>query len=63
MHFADSSSKTSEYLAINSIGKIPAVEDGGLKLWESMAISFPSRRSTKRVFGSTCRRPRRTAVP
>jgi hypothetical protein len=37
IHFADGSSKTPEYLAINPNGKIPAIEDDGLKLWESMA--------------------------
>jgi glutathione S-transferase len=40
IHFADSSSKTPEYLAINPNGKVPAIEDGGLKLWESMAINL-----------------------
>jgi glutathione S-transferase len=59
IHFADSSSKTPEYLAINPNGKIPAVEDGGLKLWESMAINLYLAKSTIRVFGSTRRRPRR----
>jgi glutathione S-transferase len=38
-HFADQTSKTPEYLAINPNGKIPAIEDGELKLWESMAIN------------------------
>lgn len=30
--------KAPEYLAINPIGKVPAIEDGDLKLWESGAI-------------------------
>jgi glutathione S-transferase len=29
-----------EYLAINPMGKIPALVDGGLKLWESNAINW-----------------------
>lgn len=59
IHFADSSSKTPEYLAINPNGKIPAIEDGGLKLWESMAINLYLAKSTVRVFGATRRRARR----
>lgn len=38
-HFADSA-KTADYLAINPNGKIPAIDDDGLKLWESMAINL-----------------------
>lgn len=30
--------KTPEYLAINPIGKVPAIEDGEFKLWESGTI-------------------------
>src|ERR1700680_4013488 len=40
IHFADGRAKTREYLAINPNGLIPAIDDDGLKLWESMAINL-----------------------
>ena len=39
LHFADGSTKKPDYLAVNPNGKLPAIEDGELKLWESMAIT------------------------
>jgi len=40
VHFGDGSAKTAEYLAVNPNGRIPAIDDDGLKLWESMAINL-----------------------
>ncbi len=36
--FKDQETKSSEYLAINPMGKVPALTDGDFKLWESNAI-------------------------
>ena len=40
INFADGSAKTSEYLAVNPNGRMPAIDDNGFKLWESMAINL-----------------------
>ncbi len=40
VHYADGTSKTTEYLAINPNGRIPAMDDDGLILFESMAITL-----------------------
>jgi glutathione S-transferase len=38
--FADGTAHVPEYLAINPNGKIPAIDDDGFHLWESMAVNF-----------------------
>ena len=40
VHFADGSAKQPEFLAVNPNGKIPAINDAGFNLWESMAINI-----------------------
>jgi glutathione S-transferase len=38
--FRDGSAKSPQYLAVNPNGRIPAIDDNGFKLWESMAINL-----------------------
>jgi glutathione S-transferase len=38
--FADNGTRRPDYLAINPNGHIPAIDDDGFKLWESMAINL-----------------------
>jgi glutathione S-transferase len=40
VHFLDGSTRRPEYLAINPNGRVPAVDDDGLKLFESLAINL-----------------------
>jgi glutathione S-transferase len=40
VRFADGSAKAPDYLAVNPNGKIPAIDDDGFRVWESMAINF-----------------------
>jgi glutathione S-transferase len=40
IHFAGGQTKTPEFLAINPNGKLPAIENDGFNLSESMAINF-----------------------
>ena len=40
LHQSDGSTRTPEYLAVNPNGEIPAIDDDGLVLWESMAINL-----------------------
>lgn len=39
-HFADGGTKSAEFLAINPAGRIPAIDDAGFRLAESMAINI-----------------------
>jgi len=38
--FLDAATKTPDFLTVNPNGKIPAIDDDGFGLWESMAINF-----------------------
>lgn len=40
INFADGGSRTPEYLKINPNGHVPAIDDDGVVLWESMAINL-----------------------
>ncbi len=40
LDFADGSTRREDYLAINPNGHVPAIEDDGFVLWESMAINL-----------------------
>jgi glutathione S-transferase len=40
VEFADGGTRRPEYLVINPNGHIPAIDDDGFKLWESIAINL-----------------------
>jgi glutathione S-transferase len=40
LDFADGSTHRPDYLAINPNGHVPAIDDDGFRLWESMAINL-----------------------
>lgn len=40
IEIGDAGAKKAEYLAVNPNGRLPAIEDGGFVLWESLAITL-----------------------
>ncbi|MBL6951556.1 MAG: glutathione S-transferase family protein [Alphaproteobacteria bacterium] len=40
IHYSDGRTRTPEFLAINPNGTLPAIQDGDLCLWESLAINL-----------------------
>lgn len=40
LHVPEGESRTAEYLALNPMGKVPALIDGSTQLWESNAINW-----------------------
>lgn len=40
IHYSDGGTRTPEFLAINPNGTLPAIQDGELCLWESLAINL-----------------------
>jgi glutathione S-transferase len=50
VHFADGGTRSPDYLAVNPNGKIPTIDDDGLILWESMAITLYLARKHDRGF-------------
>lgn len=40
IHYSDGSTRTPEFLAINPNASLPAIQDGDLCLWESLAINL-----------------------
>jgi glutathione S-transferase len=53
IHFGDGSAQSPEYLAINPNGRIPAIDDDGLKLWESMAINLYLAKKHRNLYPDT----------
>jgi glutathione S-transferase len=53
-HFARGGTRTAEFLAINPNGHVPALEDGDLRLFESLAINlYLARRYDKGLWPQT----------
>jgi hypothetical protein len=53
IHFGDGSAQAPQYLAVNPNGRIPAIDDNGLKLWESMAINLYLAKKHSELWPST----------
>ncbi|MCC7276323.1 MAG: glutathione S-transferase family protein [Alphaproteobacteria bacterium] len=57
----DGSNRTPEYLQVNPMGKVPAIRDGDLTLWESLAINlYLAKKHGKGLYPSTLEDEART---
>ena len=62
IEIGEGGAKTAEYLAINPNGRLPAIDDGGFVLWESLAITLylAKKYSTGRLYPATIEGEART---
>src|SRR5262245_14594060 len=54
--------RKSDYLAINPNGRVPAIDDGGFVLWESLAITLPRQEAWPALSDDARRRGQGLAV-
>jgi glutathione S-transferase len=57
LEIGDAGARTAEYLAVNPNGRLPAIEDDGFVLWESLAITLylAKKHSTGRLYPADLR--------
>jgi len=62
IEIGDSGAKTAEYLAVNPNGRLPAIDDDGFVLWESLAITLylAKKHGTGRLYPATLEDEART---
>jgi glutathione S-transferase len=53
IEIGDAGARSPEYLAINPNGRLPAIDDGGFGLWESLAITLYLAKKHGRLYPTT----------